>query len=62
MHIFFRVFIVAKYEFCTYLTCIYFRECRLKEISRVFSFAKSTKIRGIRENMYTLKLLCLGYA
>ena len=28
---FFRVFIFAKYEFCAYMTCIYFRECRLKE-------------------------------
>ena len=27
----FRVFIFAKYEFCTYFACIYLRECRLKE-------------------------------
>ena len=28
--IFFFVYFV-KYEFCAYLACIYFRECRLKE-------------------------------
>ena len=32
IHIFFfRVIIFAKYEFCAYLACIYFRECHLKE-------------------------------
>ena len=30
-HFFFRVLILAKYEFCAYLACIYFRERRLKE-------------------------------
>ena len=29
MHIFFVHFV--KYEFCVYLACIYFRECRLKD-------------------------------
>ena len=30
-----------------------------KKISRVFNFAKSTKIREIRENLYTRKLVHL---
>ena len=57
---FFRV-IFAKYEFCAYLACIYFRECRLKKISLVFNFMKSTKVREIRENMYTRKFVRLSY-
>ena len=32
-----------------------------KKISRVFNFAKSTKIREIRENLYTRKLVRLRY-
>ena len=32
-----------------------------KKISRVFNFAKSTKIREIRENLYTGKLVRLKY-
>ena len=31
VHKFFHVFIFTKYEFCAYLACIYFSECRLKE-------------------------------
>ena len=51
MDIFFRVFVFAKYEFCAYLACIYFRECRSKKNLRVFNFAKSTKIGKILENV-----------
>ena len=39
-------------NFFAYLTCIYFRKCRLKKVLRIFKFAKSTKIRekNIRKN------------
>ena len=59
---FFRLFIFANYEFCTYLPYIYFRECRLKKILHVFTFVKSTKnSRNLRKYMHaktsTLKVI-----
>ena len=38
---------------------IYFREFTNKKFSRVLNFAKSTKIREIRENLYPRKFLPL---
>ena len=49
---FFRAFIFAKYEFCAYLECIYFREYCLKEnlvLRNRPKFAKFSKI-CTREN------------
>lgn len=62
MHIFFRVFVFKKHEFCANLAYVYFHEYRLKENFCVYLIsAKSTKIRKIHENLYTQKLVRLTY-
>ena len=51
MHIFFVHFV--KYEFCAYLACIYFCECRLKENFACISFYEidqNSRKRYTREN------------
>ena len=58
VHIFFRVFIIAKFEFCAYLAYL-FSQMKFTRKFRVFNFAKSTNIYEIPENMYKQKLVSL---
>ena len=55
------LFIFAKYDFLHIWRVFIFANVVQKKISCVFSFPKSTKIREICKNMYTLKVVCLGY-
>ena len=53
---FFRVFIPAKCEFCAYLACICFCECRFKKILRVSNIAKNEQnSRYVHVKISTLK-------
>ena len=48
----------AKYKFCAYLECIYFRECRLKENFACIWFCKIVQnSRNVHAKIGTLKLI-----
>ena len=62
MHIFCCVYLFSRNMIFVHIWRVFiFANVVQKKISCVFSFPKSTKIREICKNMYTLKVVCLGY-